>query len=160
IVAHGKRLPVGVAHHQVRIYLGNVFRNQTKLRRVLGFFGVLVFVMKRDRLERQDGFARLVHRANVPFKTPRGGTRAELAAGIYDTTYAIGVPYCNAANVADKASVTCGKGGAITRGADGNNVIGRSHVSAGFAADRDIVATCRKPECSPAKSLVIRTGYI
>jgi hypothetical protein len=45
-------------------------------------------------------------------------------------------------------------------GADGNNVIGRSHVSASFTADGDVVATRAKSECSSAKGLVIRTGYI
>ena len=57
IVAHLCNLAVLVAHHQIGIYLGHVFRNQTKLRRVFGFFGVSVLVMKRDRFERQDGFA-------------------------------------------------------------------------------------------------------
>ena len=44
IVAHGANLTVFVVHDQIRIYLGYVFRNQTKLRRVLGFFGVSAFL--------------------------------------------------------------------------------------------------------------------
>src|SRR5436190_17232791 len=101
--------------------------------------------MKRDRFERQDGFAGLVHRSNVFLKAARGVTRAELAVGVYDHIYAIAVPYCNVANVADKASVTCCEGSTIAWGADGNNVIGRSHVGAGFAADADVVATRGEP---------------
>ena len=84
IVAHGQRLAVGISDHQVGIYLGNVFRNQTKLRRVFGFFGVCVFVVKRDRFERDDGFAGLIQRFNVFLKAARGVTRIGLAVGVYD----------------------------------------------------------------------------
>jgi hypothetical protein len=118
IVAHGKRLAISVGHYQVGIYLRHVFRNQTKLRRVFGFFGVLVFVMKCDRFKRQDGFAGLIRWLNVFLKAARGVTRAELAVGVYDNIYAIAVSYCNPANVADKASVTCCEGSTIAWGSD------------------------------------------
>lgn len=94
--------------------------------------------MKRDRFERQDDFAGLIHRFNVFLKAARGVTRAQLTVGVHDHIYAVEVPYCNPANVADLASVTYVEGSSIARGADGNNVIARSLVGAGFAADAEV----------------------
>ena len=71
--------------------------------------------MKRDRFERQDDFAGLIHRFNVFLKAARGITRPELAVRVYDDIYAIEVPNCNPANVANKASVTCCEGGTSPR---------------------------------------------
>jgi hypothetical protein len=116
--------------------------------------------MKRDRFERQDGFAGLIHRFNVFLKAPRGVRRAELAVGVYDDIYAIDIPYLNPANVADNYLSLASKASTIAWGADGNNVIGRSLASAGFAANGDVVATRAEPECSLAKGLVVGTGYV
>ena len=55
--------------------------------------------MKRDRFERQDGFAGLIHRFNIFLKPARGADRAELAVEVYDNVYAVGVCYCNPANL-------------------------------------------------------------
>jgi hypothetical protein len=52
------------------------------------------------------------------------------------------------------------KGSTIAWGADGNNIIGRTLASAGFAANGDVVATRAEPECSLAKGLVVGTGYV
>ena len=65
----------------------------------------------------------LIHRFNAFLKATRGVARAELADGVHDHIYAVEVPYCNPANVADIASVTYVEGSSIARGADGNNVI-------------------------------------
>ncbi len=95
--------------------------------------------MKRDRFECEDGFAGLIHRFNIFLKPARGDIRrAELAVGVYDDVYAVAVSHYRPANVADKASVTYCGGSAIAWGADGNNVIGRSHVGAGPIAHRNV----------------------
>jgi hypothetical protein len=75
------------------------------LGRVFGFFGVLVFVMKRDRFERQDGFAGLIHWFNVFLKSARRIHRAELAGGVDQHWYRVSVCCCYAPNISDKAAV-------------------------------------------------------
>jgi hypothetical protein len=94
--------------------------------------------MKLDRFERQDDFAALIHRFNAFLKAARGVARAELSVGVHDHIYAVEVPHCNPANVADIASGTYVEGSSIAWGADGNNVIARSLVGASFAADAEV----------------------
>src|SRR5205814_9622415 len=52
-----------------------------KLRDTLGIAPVLV--MEGDRLEPENGFARLLHRFDRVLKTLRGGCRAKLTGGVY-----------------------------------------------------------------------------
>jgi hypothetical protein len=80
----------------------------------------------------------LIHRFNVFLKAARGVTRSQPTVGVHDHIYAVEVPYCNPANVADLASVTYVEDSSIAWGADGNNVIARSLVGAGFAADAEV----------------------
>src|SRR5581483_6339538 len=78
VVAHGLRFSFFVAHHQVRIYLSYFLGDQTKAGRP--FFVALV--VEGYRLERQNGFAGLIHWLNVAFETPRRCNRGQLSSGI------------------------------------------------------------------------------
>src|SRR2546430_15984196 len=71
VVAHTVNFALGIAHYQVRIPLGHLFGNQTKLRRP----GGIALILKRHRFERQDSFAGFIYRLNLLLKPPRGGRR-------------------------------------------------------------------------------------
>jgi hypothetical protein len=122
-VANGVNLSVLVAHHQVGVHLGYFLGDQTKLRRA----ACIAVVMKRNRLERENGCAGAVHWFNLILEASRGTRRAELAGGVYQHWYGVGVSGCHLANVANKAAAAHVR----TWGADSNNVIGRSNADAG-----------------------------
>ena len=91
--------------------------------------------MKRHWLERQNGFAGAVHRFDLFLKSAGGAGRAELAEGVYQDWYDVGVCRCNVTNVADKAAAAH----AQTNGPDTDNIIGRSDVVAGSIAQGRVV---------------------
>jgi hypothetical protein len=86
-------------------------------------------------LERQNGFAGAVHRFDLFLKSAGGAGRAELAEGVYQDWYGVGVCHYNVTNVADKAAAAH----AQTNGPDTDNVIGRSDVVAGSIAQGRVV---------------------
>ena len=119
--------------------------------------------MKRDRFERQDDFAGLIHRSNVFLKPARRVNRAQLAVGIDQHWYGVEVCSNHVPNVADIGSAVWVKGIGIAKDAEKNSVIilpGKWWSRAGFAADGDVVATLVEPERSPAKGAVIDPGYV
>jgi len=91
--------------------------------------------VKRHWLERQNGFAGAVHRFDLFLKSAGGAGRAELAEGVYQDWYDVGVCRCNVTNVADKAAAAH----AQTNGPDTDNIIGRSDVVAGSIAEGRVV---------------------
>ena len=91
--------------------------------------------MKCHWLERQNGFAGAVHRFDLFLKSAGGAGRAELAEGVYQDWYDVGVCRCNVTNVADKAAAAH----AQTNGPDTDNIIGRSDVVAGSIAEGRVV---------------------
>src|SRR6266508_5888277 len=102
VVAHGVDLAVLFVHHQVGVHRSHFLSDQTKLRRVFG----VALVVERHWLERQDRFADAVHRFNLLLEPARGADRAELAGGIDQYWYGVGILRLYFANVADKAGVT------------------------------------------------------
>src|SRR5260370_24864347 len=82
VVANCERLPVAVENYEIRIHFRHVLCDQSELRDSSGIDVVLV--AKGHRLEREDRFARLVHRSDVLFETLGGGGYAKLAISIYD----------------------------------------------------------------------------
>jgi hypothetical protein len=99
VVAHGVDLALGVAHHQVRVHLGYLFGNQTELRRAC----CVALVVKRHWLEREDGFAGLIHRFNLFLEPARRTGRAELPDCVYQDWYSR-VYGCDPANAGDECS--------------------------------------------------------
>jgi len=107
-------------------------------------------------LERQDGFARFVHRLNLFFEPARGADRAELAGGGYENWYSIRVSGCHPTNASDK----CGRlhitdaGGVvvekITAVADLNIVIAllvhTADTGTGLVAQGDVIAAVPEAE--------------
>jgi len=91
--------------------------------------------VKRHWLERQNGFAGAVHRFDLFLKSAGGAGRAELAEGVYQDWYDVGVCRCNVTNVADKAAAAH----AQANGPDTDNIIGRSDVVAGSIAQGRVV---------------------
>ena len=85
-VAHGVRLALLVASHQIGVHLFHLLGHEAELRDAVGV--KLVLVAEGDRFEREDRFARLVHRLDRVLETRRGDDRAELTVGIDDYAYA------------------------------------------------------------------------
>ena len=65
-VANGVRLALSIAHDQIGVHLLHLLGDKAKLRN--GIRIKLAFITKGDWLERQDRFARLVHRFNLILK--------------------------------------------------------------------------------------------
>ena len=93
--------------------------------------------MKSDRPERKDGFAGFVHRLNFLLEPARGTKRAELARGVDQDWYGVGVCCCYPANVADKAAVAHVR----TIRADSNDVTSCEDAEAGPSAQGRVGAT-------------------
>jgi hypothetical protein len=72
---------------------------------------------------------------NLFLKSAGGAGCAELAEGVYQDWYGVGVCHYNVTNVADKAAAAH----AQTNGPDTDNVIGRSDVVAGSIAQGRVV---------------------
>src|SRR6266446_612647 len=85
LVAHGVRLSVSVASDQIRIYLRHLLGHESELRDARRV--ELVLVAKGHRFERQDRFARLVHRLDCILETLRGYGRAKMTTAIYNNCY-------------------------------------------------------------------------
>src|SRR6266487_1245813 len=100
VVADGVDLALLIAHHQVRVRFGYLLGNQTKLRRA----SAIALVMKRHRLERQDGFACLFHRPGVFLEAARGTGSAKLTGRAYQHWYGNGGRRCHPINTADEGS--------------------------------------------------------
>ena len=66
VVAHGVRFSFFIAHHQIGIHLFNILGDEAKLRDALGV--KLLLVAEGNRFEREDRFARFVHRLDVLLK--------------------------------------------------------------------------------------------
>src|SRR5260370_22429507 len=81
-VANRVNLPGGIENYQVRIHLFYLLSYQAELRDALGV--KLVLVAEGHRFERENRFARLVHRLDRFLEPGRGWCRAKLAAAIYD----------------------------------------------------------------------------
>jgi len=142
LVAHSVNFPLTVASHQSGIDLFHFLGHEAKLRDAFGI--KLVLVAEGDRFERENRFARLVHRLDVVLETLRGKYRAELTVGIYNYPYAS----CNRcpANAGDKGG-RLGSFGADADGAglasttnvaDINIVIARSKKKAGCFAQTNV----------------------
>ena len=86
-VADGVRLALLVASHQIGVHLFHLLGHEAELRNALGSSSVLV--AEGDRLEREDRFARLVHRLDRFLESRRGNDRAEVTVGIYDYGYPV-----------------------------------------------------------------------
>ena len=99
-VAHGVRLALLVAGHQIGIHLFHVLSHEAELRDALGV--KLVLVAEGHRFERENRFARFVHRFDLVLETRRGSDRAELTVGIDDYSYASGNG--GATNAGDKGA--------------------------------------------------------
>src|ERR1700719_3279290 len=79
-VTHSVNLPLGVAHHQVGIYLFHFLGHQPKLWNA---FGVnLLLVTEGHWSQRQDCFTCFVHGLDLLLEAPRRGSGAELAVCI------------------------------------------------------------------------------
>src|SRR6266540_2968946 len=132
-VADGVNLVLIVTHHEVRVHFGYFFGNQSKLRHAR----VILLVVESDRPERKDGFTGFVHRLNFFLEPARGTKRAELARGVDQDWYGVGVCCCRPANVADKATVAHVR----TIRADSNNVTSPEDAEAGPSAQGRVAAT-------------------
>ena len=77
-VANSHYLPVLIANDQVRIHLLYFFRYQAELRDT--FWIKLFLVAEGDRLQRQDSFARFVHRLDRFLEPGRGGSNTKLTS--------------------------------------------------------------------------------
>src|SRR6266542_3095707 len=132
-VADGVNLVLIVTHHEVRVHFGYFFGNQSKLRHAR----VILLVVESDRPERKDGFTGFVHRLNFFLEPARGTKRAELASGVDQDWYGVGVCCCRPANVADKATVAHVR----TIRADSNNVTSPEDAEAGPSAQGRVAAT-------------------
>src|SRR5207249_5991693 len=84
-VAHAVGLSVGIASHQIGVDLLHFLGHESKLWDALGIKFQLV--AEGDRFERENRFARLIHRLNRFLETRRGDDRAEVTVGIYDHSY-------------------------------------------------------------------------
>ena len=95
--------------------------------------------MKSHRLQREDGFAGLVHRFNLFLEPTRRTYRAELTGRVDQNWYGIVVPGCGAANIADITTVAhvCTGDGCT----DANNVLGRGNVTTSTNTQCDVGAT-------------------
>src|SRR5438552_14272411 len=69
-----------VASDQIGVHLLHLLGHKPELRDAIGI--KLMLVAEGNRLQRQDRFARLVHRFDFIFESLRGNDRAEMAAGI------------------------------------------------------------------------------
>src|SRR6266542_342568 len=134
VVTHGINLTILVAHHQVRIDRFHVLGNQPKLWNPLRVYPL--FVTERNRFERKERFAGVVHCLNLLFKSPRGSRRAKFAVRINENGRSAGRGLAkDTANIATVAYVGSGD----VR-ADTNNVTGRGHVLASAIAQGDVAA--------------------
>src|SRR5215217_3215965 len=113
--------------------------------------------MKCHRFEREDSFARFVHRLNLFLEPTRGTHRTELAERVDQHRYGVGVLRCHSANLADKAAAA----DVETSVANTNNVIGRGDVAAGKKPQGDITdASGAIDERSVPDRRVLDTGGV
>src|SRR4030095_13685776 len=125
VVAYSGDLAILVPHYEIRIHLGNILCDQSKLRRICD----VVLIVEGDWPQLQDSFARFVHRFNLLFKPARGDGRAELATGVDQYWYSVAA-YERPENVADKAAIAQVRSGMT----DTNNVTSRFDAGAGSNA--------------------------
>src|SRR5437899_7676810 len=85
-VAHAVRSSLIVTGHEIRIYLFYFLCHKTELWNALGV--KVVLVTERHRFERENRFARLVHRLDLLLVTIGGKDRAEVTVGIDYHSYA------------------------------------------------------------------------
>src|SRR5438552_2694837 len=148
LVAHAVRLASLIACHQGRVHFLHLLGHQAKLRDTIRI--KLFLIMEGDRLERENRFARLVHRLNRVLEKRRGYGRAKMTTGIYDNCYTCwnGCP----TNPGDK----CGSLGSLL--ADTNCLGFTSNASVAYL---DIVTSGGQVKaCILAQSHVERTGCI
>ena len=139
LVAHGRDFTILVLHHEVGIHCGHLLGNQT----VLGPAVLIGVVFEGHRLERQNGFAGLVHRLNVVFEAPgRRGDAHDVK--LIDKYCFLGANVANRLieDAADEAGVIEGSKRTCTRYVDRDAVIDACpQTGAGLVTDSDVIIT-------------------
>src|SRR5207249_766586 len=166
-IAHGVGLPLGIASHQSGVHLFHLLGHKAELRDALAI--KLVLVAEGHRLQREDCFARLVHRLDCILETLRRGRYAKLAVRTNRNRGSSDGYSRNAGN----------KGGRLTSFApdldparpftrpspavidDSNVVIARLGICTGSTAYCDVsAARCVAKHCKSTDGRVAEAGYV
>src|SRR5437762_3489452 len=151
-------MAVGVAHHQIGIYPGDLLSDETKLLRSGGID--LRFVPERDRFEREERFTGLAHRLDFFLVPGRGGLIAKLRAahGVHRHKYVAAL--WSQTDVADAGDAALAINPDYVR-ADKNIALDRRNRTAGLRPNRRIEAAGGiEPERGIAHRRVANSGVI
>src|SRR6266576_4723658 len=140
VIAYAVGLTLFIGHNQIRIHLGDLFGDQTKLRRAF----CIPLVMERHRLKRQNRFTDSVHRLDLLLETALGSIGAELTVTVY-IELQVRAPHIYSINAVDKRCYTINRSdpdsvvlARQTRAANVDIVTARSEIGAGERSHGDV----------------------